>query len=286
MSATWLPATSWAETYQNDGLVEGGEAAFQQGFEAGESAVACFTEPDGRYPVRLTAFRFAFGGADTGGQRLVNLHVYSAGALGQPPGMQRFELLDVPVQSAVDGLNAIDISDGAVDADGPWCLGVQLTEGGLPSIARDSDGNIDADANWIRTADGGWLNAARIGLRGDWVIRSVGTPAGAIEPDAGAPPELPADMGVTPPDAQPAADAGPSPDSAMVLADATTPQVDAALRTDSSPIPEADSGSTGGGAAADDGGCSAAPGSDKTPSPWHLGLLVLGGALLSRRTRY
>ncbi len=271
------PAFAHAELYQVDGLVEGGEAAYQGGFAPGEVAVVCFEEPGGFYPVRLTAFRFAFGGADPGNQHLVKLHVFDAIAPGEAPGASLLETEAVEVLSAVEGLNEIDISEAMIQVDGPWCLGVELTEAGLPSVARDSDGDIDADVNWIRQANGAWLNSAAVGLAGDWVIRSVGSPTGApVEADAGVVVDLGvvvADIGVI----EPVDAAIVSPDAARVVADASVaPEADSAVPSpaDTGPGGQADSGQETSGGSDDD--CSATPGDSEQSAPWALALLLLG----------
>lgn len=55
---------------------------------------------------------------------------------------------------------------------GAFRVGIEVVADGLPSIARDSDGTIDANRNFVLAQGSGWIGAATLGITGDWVIRA------------------------------------------------------------------------------------------------------------------
>jgi len=55
--------------------------------------------------------------------------------------------------------------------NGPFRLGLLIQHDGVPGIARDDDGSIDANANFIFS--GSWQQLALLGLTGDWILRAT-----------------------------------------------------------------------------------------------------------------
>lgn len=181
---SWLPivilalsgsaALAQESILQNDGFVDGQPVGFQSGFVAGEAGAARLV-PTGTFPQQLGAVRFLFGGA--AGTRTVTLRVWDDDLVSAAPGVELFSG-DFQVTAADNALQEIDLSGEGVLVDGPFRVGIEFQHSGLPSIARDSDG-ITAGRNFIEALGIGWVDAATLGVTGDWVIRGVmSTPAG------------------------------------------------------------------------------------------------------------
>jgi MYXO-CTERM domain-containing protein len=184
------PAAAQAVEYRLDGFEDGAVAGFQAGFVSGEMGAVCFHEPDDRYPVRIQKIRFLFG--DNEGNedtRFINVKIFSSGGDGVAPSGLLLDLQDVEAISSVRGFNELDVSGEGISVSGPWCVGIEFTHDGPPSIARDDDGTFDAGNNWILASDlsGGydWYTASTLLVQGDWIIRTEGTPAGGTVADTG-----------------------------------------------------------------------------------------------------
>lgn len=150
-----------------DSFVAGGQAGFQGGFVAGEIAAVRLTPPG---PTAIDAVRFLFGGA--AGLRSVRLHVWEDAAGADAPGVELFAE-DYLVDASDQALQEIDLSTSGLQVTGPFRVGIELYDPGLPSVARDDDGTIDAANNFV-LADGiGWVKSSVLGLNGDWIIRAV-----------------------------------------------------------------------------------------------------------------
>jgi hypothetical protein len=54
-------------------------------------------------------------------------------------------------------------------------VGVEILEGGLPSLATDDDGIDHPEDNWVLDRETGWARTDSFSLSGDWIIRAVGT---------------------------------------------------------------------------------------------------------------
>jgi len=165
-----LPATASAVgiTLLNDGFV-GGSASFQAGFVNGEIAASRF-EPPGPFPMNLTGVNFLFG--DVAIQSIVTLHVWEDTAGADSPGTEIYSESFLAVGSA-SALNSINLSGAGVQVNGPFRVGLEFTDDGLPSIARDTDGTIDTANNFLRANGFGWFPSSFFGLAGDWILRAV-----------------------------------------------------------------------------------------------------------------
>lgn len=150
----------------NDGWLSGGIAAFQGGFAAGEIAAVRLT-PAVPFPCSVTGVRFLFGGS--GGARAVKVHVWEDAAGTDAPGAELY-VGTHQVTASNDFLQGIDLTAAGISVSGPFRVGIEFTQGGLPSVARDGDG-IAAGRNSILS--GGWFKAETLGVTGDWIIRAT-----------------------------------------------------------------------------------------------------------------
>jgi hypothetical protein len=163
-----IPASA-DTTLQNDGFASGQNAVFQGGFSSGEIG-AVRLSPPGTFTRQLKEVQFLFGGA--GGQTQVLLRIYddSAGTLN--PGTELFSHTYLITASST-ALQSIDLTAENIVISGDIRVGVEMVDGGLPSIARDDDGTIDASVNFILASGLGWAESNTYGLTGDWIIRAV-----------------------------------------------------------------------------------------------------------------
>jgi len=166
-----------ADELANDGYVEGGSAAFQGGFVAGEIGAVRLVPAQG--PVTVERVRFLFGGAAVG--RDVVLHHWDDSAEALAPGAELYSGIH-SVIGFDTALQEINISGESIVVTGPFRVGIEFVSDGVPSIARDADGTIDASRNFAFVLDRGWIGAPTFGSTGDWVIRAVVVP----EPDGAA----------------------------------------------------------------------------------------------------
>ncbi len=165
-----LPASGFALeiTLQNDGF-DGGSAAFQSGFVEGEIAASVF-DPPGPFPMPLTEILFLFG--NTAAQSIIVLHIWDDAAGTANPGAELYNEA-FQVTGSASAFTSIDLSAANVQVNGPFRVGIEFTANGLPSVARDTDGTIDATKNFIRALGFGWIQSNLLGLTGDWIIRAV-----------------------------------------------------------------------------------------------------------------
>lgn len=186
------PAVAEVEL-KNDGFVTNQTAGFQAGFVSGEIGASRFIAPEaGR---KLLEVQLLFGGQ--AGTQTVTVKVWDDTADTNAPGAEIFSG-DFQVTAANDALQAIDLSGMSVTVPQQFRVGIEFQHSGLPSIARDSDGTIDASKNYIFASGGlGWVRSQTLGLTGDWVIRAFVSDGVVVQPD-----------GAVVPDGPPAPDAG------------------------------------------------------------------------------
>lgn len=158
------------ETLQNDGFSSGAPVNFQAGFIASEIAAARF-EPQIACPCVVERVTILFGGsAET---QDVGVLVWEDAAGADAPGALVFSG-EVGLMGSNVLLQEIDLTLSAVVVNGPFRVGFEFTHNGLPGVATDLDGTIDAGANFI-LADIGvpfWFRSASLGVSGDFVIRA------------------------------------------------------------------------------------------------------------------
>src|SRR5262249_21341113 len=73
-------------------------------------------------------------------------------------------------------LQEIDLVSSGVIVTGQFRVGIEFQHDGLPSVAKDVDGNIQATRNFIFAQGIGWVQSNVLGLNGDCVIRAVVAP--------------------------------------------------------------------------------------------------------------
>ncbi|MBK8259041.1 MAG: hypothetical protein IPK82_41075 [Polyangiaceae bacterium] len=154
---------------KNDGFVDGQQAGFQTGFVAKEMAASRFNPPESG--VALLKIQVVFGGGIAGTKKDVTLHIWDDAALTDEPGAELFKG-NFTLTAANTALQEMDISAQSVVVTGPFRVGLEFTHDGLPSIARDDDGNIQPDRNFISAQAVGWKKAEDLGLTGDWILRA------------------------------------------------------------------------------------------------------------------
>jgi hypothetical protein len=201
------PRVALAQTeLKNDGFVDNESVGFQAGFVAGEIGASKFIAP--APGLQVTAVRFLFGGAP--GTHDITLRIYENPGTGDAPGTEVFSG-DYTVTASDDSMQEIELTADDVFVTGNFRVGIELTHNGLPSIARDTDGTIAADRNFLYASGLGWYRSADLGLVGDWIIRAEVTGGGAL-PDAGLSPDAGEVPDAGSPDATVAVDAGLLPD--------------------------------------------------------------------------
>ncbi|MDO9170828.1 MAG: FlgD immunoglobulin-like domain containing protein, partial [bacterium] len=116
----------------------------------------------------LLNVQLMFGGVVA--QRSIILHIWDDAAGTLAPGTEIYST-SVNLTGSNETINVIDLEGVGIDVDGPIRVGVQFTQAGLPCIARDGDGTIDAGRNFVYS-EGAWYQSSLFGLTGDWIIRA------------------------------------------------------------------------------------------------------------------
>jgi MYXO-CTERM domain-containing protein len=198
LAAASLPAAASAQVLRNDGFESGGQAGFQGGFVAGEIAASTLIAPG---PAQVQTVQLLFGGASS--TQEITLRVWDDTAATTAPGAMIYEG-DFQLMGSNTAMQEIDLSGMNVFVPARFRVGILFQHAGLPSVARDADGTITADRNYILAIVGGnpqWFRSQTLGLTGDWIIRAVvnggGTPDAGTGPDASVGP----DAGTGEPDA-------------------------------------------------------------------------------------
>jgi hypothetical protein len=160
-------ATAASQELQNDTWSPGEPVEFQAGLITGEIAAARLIPPLGVCPCEVVSVEFLFGPSGT---RNVTVRIWEDDAEELAPGDPLLTKV-VSVASDPDTLKVVDVRDDDVVVDGPFRVGIVVQADGAPSVANDDDGTVSSDRNFL-FSDGGWFDAAEIGLSGDWVIRA------------------------------------------------------------------------------------------------------------------
>ena len=162
-------ARSQETILQNDSFAAGQSAGFQSGLVAGEAGAVRLTPP-GPFPMTVTGVQFLFGGAT--GTRTVTLRIWNDSAGTAAPGAEIYSG-DFQVTATDNALQEIDLSGSGVQVSGVFRVGIEFQHAGAPSIAGDTKGFITAGRNFIDGMGLGWVDAATLGVTGDWIIRAV-----------------------------------------------------------------------------------------------------------------
>ena len=153
---------------RNDGWEDGAAAYFQGGFVAGEIGAVRLVPTD-PCPCDLSRVELLFGGAP--GVSTVTLRIWDDANEELNPGVELFSG-DYQLTGADDAINVIDLSSDNISVYGAFRVGIEFQADGYPSIARDGDGTIDVNRNFIYTS-GTWFRSSLFGLTGDWIIRAA-----------------------------------------------------------------------------------------------------------------
>lgn len=168
-----------AQVLKNDGFMTNGQVGIQSGFVAGEMGASRFVAPQAGLTV--TVVTFFFGGATS--QQTVTLHIYDDTAGNNAPGAELFSA-DFQVTGSDTALQSVDLNGMNIVVPQQFRVAIEFQHNGVPSLARDTDGTIMADKNFILADGGTWFRSQTLGLTGDWIIRA--TVAGGSNPvDAG-----------------------------------------------------------------------------------------------------
>jgi len=164
---------------QNDGYVNGQPVTFQGGFVATEMAGSRFV-PAGTAPWRVNRVQFLFGGATSA--QTITLHVYDDTADTPTPGAELFAG-NFAVTGSNNAMQEIDLTSDNIQVTGQFRVAIEFQHAGLPSVASDVDGTINATRNFIFVPPSpGWLPSNLLGLTGDWIIRAGVEQVGVVPP--------------------------------------------------------------------------------------------------------
>jgi len=174
-----LAGTANADTeLQNDGFNSGDQAAFEGGFVSGEIGAARFVAPEAGH--ELLKVHLLFGGGSTA-TPTVTLHVWDDTAGTDAPGSELFAG-DFQLMGSDSAMQEL-VLPSTVTLTQQFRVGIEFHHSGAPSIARDNDGTIAQDKNYMMAQGLGWTKSATLGLSGDWIIRAV--ISGGAAPDGG-----------------------------------------------------------------------------------------------------
>jgi hypothetical protein len=87
---------------------------------------------------------------------------------------------DYALNASNEAMQEIDLSASGISVSTAFRVGIELLNSGTPSVARDDDGNITPNRNFIFASGGSWFESSALGVTGDWIIRAVvssGAPA-------------------------------------------------------------------------------------------------------------
>jgi hypothetical protein len=153
----------------NDGWSDGQPAFFQDGFISGEIGASRFV-PDGPCPCFVSQVSLLYGGDNQ--TRTVRLHIWEDGAGTADPGPEIFTG-DYELQGSNTAIQLIDLSLNGIVVSGPFRVGIEFFDDGFPAIAADTDGNIQANTNFILASGLLWVDPGIFGVTGDWIIRAT-----------------------------------------------------------------------------------------------------------------
>ncbi|MFK7888481.1 MAG: thrombospondin type 3 repeat-containing protein [Gammaproteobacteria bacterium] len=170
VSVLWS-AGAHGETLQSDGFVSGQAANFQGGFIVGEMAAARFS-PTIPCPCSIDSLTVLFGGnTDT---VTMGIQIWD-----DPGGTEPGTLIysgEVVLTGSTTNLQQIDLTATPIVVTRPFRVALVFGHDGLPGIATDIDGSVDASANFILADFGGlslWFASPTLGVSGDFVLRAT-----------------------------------------------------------------------------------------------------------------
>lgn len=182
LSQASLPIARAAEVVvKNDSLTDGGTAAIQAGFVAGESAAAWLTSPCNGNIVAVQVFWRSLSG--TSGQSIEDsISIYPGGTFPNPSGTP--VVLEAPVMQD-NVLNEFRY----LDENSTIPISIPVTQGQVfvvtfkfenspnqstgPSVVTDTNGCQNGKNGIFAIPPGSWFNGCFFGISGDFVIRAV-----------------------------------------------------------------------------------------------------------------
>jgi hypothetical protein len=180
---------------KNDGFQAGGSAAFEGGFAIGEIGASRFVAPEAGRTLQKVVHLFG-GGATT--TQIITIKVWDDSAGTTAPGMELFSS-DFQVTGNDSAFHQADVSSQNIILPAQFRVGIQFKHAGYPSIARDNDGTIAADRNYLLANVSGnftWFRSQTLGLTGDWIIRAeISAGTGGSPVDAGVAADAPPGTG-------------------------------------------------------------------------------------------
>lgn len=153
-----------------DGFETGEPVGFQAGFIAGETAEVTLGPVNNTF--QITHVQFLFGGSGSNPvTRDIVLRINKDIGVGTPGAFIFSKTYSIAASDNL--LQQIDLSDEniIVNGGGSIRIAIEMTAGGLPSVAVDKDGTIASASNWIKTAST-WFSSSSLGLTGDFIIRA------------------------------------------------------------------------------------------------------------------
>ena len=159
-----LPGTLLA----SDSFAAPATAAFQPDLGPSETAAVRFF-PVGPGPFTIQDVRFLFGGDEA--SRVVTLRIWDDAALADDPGTELYAG-EVALEADDQTLQVIDLSAQGITVTGPYRVGIEVQQGGTPSLAVDDDG-LTPGRNFLETPGTGWVTSSSEGITGDWILRST-----------------------------------------------------------------------------------------------------------------
>lgn len=171
--------TARAGELKNDGFNSGDTGGFQAGFVSGEIGASRFVAPEAGD--QLLKVRLLYG-PDATGQFTVTLHVWDDTGGSVTPGAE-LGSADFSLVGSSSAIQELDVTAMNITLPQQFRVGLEFHHDGAPSIARDVDGNIAQDKNYMMAQGLGWIMSSTAGLQGDWIIRAE--VSGAATPDGG-----------------------------------------------------------------------------------------------------
>ena len=147
----------------------GNRSAFREASSPGRwpDRASCRSGPP---PWRVNRVQFLFGGATS--TRTITLRIYDDTAGTATPGAPLFSG-DFDVTGSNTMMQEIVLIGDDVQVPGQFRVAIEFQHSGVPSVARDGDGNIQVTRNFIYSPSiPGWFQSNLFGLTGDWIIRA------------------------------------------------------------------------------------------------------------------
>lgn len=166
-----LSAQAEIEQFQNDGYEVGDAITYLGDVQPGEIAAVRF-EPQIECPCLVTEISLVFAGAED--PQNIGFKIWQDAEGTAEPGtlmLHDFTTL-TPSDSAIQ---TVDVSDSGIVVNGPFRVGIQSLNFGLPAVVTDTDGNLTADANFLLANNGtfDWSFTAAENMGGDFIIRAA-----------------------------------------------------------------------------------------------------------------